>query len=251
MKRILFACDLDNTLLYSYQHRKAEDLCVEKLRGKEQGFMTPRTIALLRAVTALADLVPVTTRSMEQYNRISWPAGCTPEYAVVANGALLLKNGEIDASWRRASEPVIAPYREELQSLLPELSLTGRFLRCRIVDDAYLFAYCGKDICPADCAGTYRSRSKLDIVSSGKKLYFFPPQLNKGHALRRLKALMHPVTTVAAGDSIIDTPMLNAADLAILPAFFPEDTVKVPKIKAQGDENAFAEFVLETVCAVR
>ena len=159
------------------------------IRGKEQGFMTPRTAELLRAVKALADIVPVTTRSIEQYHRICWPAGCTPEYAVVANGAVLLKNGEIEESWRRASEPVIAPYMEELRSLLPEFSNEERFPRCRVVNDAYLFVYCGKGVDPADCVHAYKSCSGLNIVNSGKKVYFFPPRINKGDALRRLMLL--------------------------------------------------------------
>lgn len=209
--------------------------------------MTPRTAELLRAVKALADIVPVTTRSIEQYHRICWPAGCTPEYAVVANGAVLLKNGEIEESWRRASEPVIAPYMEELRSLLPEFSNEERFPRCRVVNDAYLFVYCGKGVDPADCVHAYKSCSGLNIVNSGKKVYFFPPRINKGDALRRLKELMCPSGTVAAGDSIIDVPMLNEADLAIIPSFFQETEIRAPKVRAQENGRPFAEFVLETV----
>lgn len=247
MRNVLFACDLDNTLLYSYKHRKAEDVCVEMVCGKEQGFMTPRAAELLRAVKALADIVPVTTRSIEQYHRICWPPGCTPEYAVVANGAVLLKNGEVEGAWRKASEPFIAPYMKELQSLLPEFSNEERFLRRRIVNDAYLFVCCGSGAGPADFVHTYKRRSDLNIVSTGKKVYFFPPGINKGNALRRLKELMHPSVTIAAGDSIIDAPMLNEADLAIIPSFYQETEIRVPKIKAGENDGPFAEFVLETV----
>lgn len=40
---ILFASDLDNTLLYSYRHKQANNICVEKIVEKEQGFMPPYT----------------------------------------------------------------------------------------------------------------------------------------------------------------------------------------------------------------
>lgn len=38
MKEILLACDLDNTLIYSYKHRVPGDSCVEWLDGQEQSF---------------------------------------------------------------------------------------------------------------------------------------------------------------------------------------------------------------------
>ena len=65
MKEILLACDLDNTLIYSYKHRVPGDSCVEWLDGQEQSFMTERTQALLRQLPANVRLVPVTTRSKE------------------------------------------------------------------------------------------------------------------------------------------------------------------------------------------
>ena len=40
MGTILFASDLDNTLLFSHRHRQPEDRCVERLNGAEQGFVT-------------------------------------------------------------------------------------------------------------------------------------------------------------------------------------------------------------------
>ena len=39
---ILFASDLDNTLLFSHQHAQAGDVCVEYLDGKAQGRSTGR-----------------------------------------------------------------------------------------------------------------------------------------------------------------------------------------------------------------
>ena len=85
---MLFASDLDNTLLFSVSHRQEGDRCVEWLDGNEQGFMTPETISLLETVHGLTRLIPVTTRSVAQYLRIRFPV--TPDYAVAANGAVLL-----------------------------------------------------------------------------------------------------------------------------------------------------------------
>lgn len=43
-EKLLFASDLDNTLLFSHQHAQAGDVCVEHLDGKAQGFFSPNVI---------------------------------------------------------------------------------------------------------------------------------------------------------------------------------------------------------------
>ena len=66
MNNILFACDLDNTLIHSWKHRKDGDICVEWIDGKEQGYMSEKVCVLLRHVIGKVDFVPVTTRSVAQ-----------------------------------------------------------------------------------------------------------------------------------------------------------------------------------------
>ena len=78
MGTILFASDLDNTLLFSHRHRQPGDRCVELLNGAEQGFFTQRTLDLLPQVVQRVQLLPVTTRSIEQYRRIRWPEETVP-----------------------------------------------------------------------------------------------------------------------------------------------------------------------------
>ena len=95
MGTILFASDLDNTLLFSHRHRQPEDRCVERLNGAEQGFFTRETPDLLPQVVQRVHLLPITTRSIEQYQRIQWPDGTAPRIALTANGAVLLRDGQV------------------------------------------------------------------------------------------------------------------------------------------------------------
>ena len=62
MGTILFASDLDNTLLFSHRHRQPEDRCVERLNGAEQGFFTRETPDLLPQVVQRVHLLPIPTR---------------------------------------------------------------------------------------------------------------------------------------------------------------------------------------------
>jgi hypothetical protein len=95
MEKILFACDLDNTLIHSWRHRKSGDVCIEHIGEKEQGYMSPKAAELYRSLPENILLVPVTTRSVDQYRRIEWPGNREPELAVTTNGAILLGRKDV------------------------------------------------------------------------------------------------------------------------------------------------------------
>ena len=242
MKDIVFASDLDNTLLYSRSHKREGDICVEHIKGEAHGFMTPLAIERLREVSQKVRLIPVTTRSIEQYRRIEWPEGTAPEYAVTTNGAVLLKNGEADAAWRETHDALIAPAREEI-ARCHALYLGDRaFIRCRIVDDAYLFVYCADGVDAREMAAECQKQTNLRVEPSGRKIYFFPQRLTKGAALRELRRRFSPRKVYAAGDTAIDAPLLAAADRAFAAKTLAmEDAAHVQRHTGCG---VFAEWLL-------
>lgn len=246
--KILFACDLDNTLIHSFKHRRDGDVCVEIVDGKEWGFMASAAIPLLAEVMKHVTLVPVTTRSIAQYRRIQWPAGLEPLCAATTNGAVLLDQDAPQSAWTEETERIVGPVRAQMEELTARLSATGEFLRCRMVDDAYAFVYCRE----MDQARAFvQEQQELPGVSSlrsAKKVYFFPEGLDKGAAVRRLKAHFGAETVICAGDSIIDVPMLTVADIAIAPK---SAALPIPPGNEQHlcSGESFACDVLQTVLA--
>lgn len=217
MKTTIFASDLDNTLLFSHKYAQPGDLCVEYLEGAAQGYLTGETPGLLAQVMDKALFVPVTSRSMEQYRRIRFPQACRPRYAVTTNGAFLLVDGKPDLQWSRASEEAVAPWRAHLEEALRALEAWPVPKRCRIVDGMFTFAACDT---PEDAQALGRALKDavpLNAGVTGRKVYFFPPPINKGAALDRLRRRFGAERVLCAGDSAIDEPMLRRADLAIVP----------------------------------
>ena len=214
MTKNLFACDLDNTLIHSYKHRADGDICIEIYNGREQSFISCRVAELLKNITKKFLFIPVTTRSVEQYRRINWLEGTAPKFAIVSNGANLLCNGKIDSAWQKDFCKNIQPYEEELKAQQKIFSQNKNFSICRIVDESFLFLKC----CNADDTKNFvaeiQAVTNLNVQSSGLKIYLFPPKLNKGDALLKLKKIFAPKKTFAAGDSAIDIPMINLADFA-------------------------------------
>lgn len=217
-KKPVFFSDLDNTLIYSYQHEIGEaKRCVEIYQGREISFMTEKTYEYFCQAKEKFLIVPVTTRTIEQYKRIELGFGAFP-YALVCNGGILLKEGREEESWHKDSLAMILESETELlkgEELL--LQDPDRCFEVRNVRKLFLFT---KSSHPARTMayiqGSMDTRT-VDVLSNGAKVYIIPKRLNKGEALRRFKEKMNLKMAAAAGDSIFDISMLQQADLAIAP----------------------------------
>ncbi len=252
MKNVLFTCDIDNTLIWSYKHKKDGDICVEVLKEKEQGYTTAKTLELLKLAALVKGLqiVPLTTRSIEQYERIKWGDGA-PKQALVTNGTLLI-NGitmRVDEQWWMESLAVVSPVKKELDRLFALLSPMDSFIRVRIVDEMYLFVYCADKVDPAVMAAMLKMQTTLKVEYSGKKIYFFPEVADKGVAAKRMYERMGADYLIAAGDSSIDLPMLRMADVAIIPQSMAQYAQELKKAEICPEGKRFSEFVLETAIA--
>lgn len=241
---LLFATDLDNTLLFSKKHRKPGDHCVEWLDGKEQGYFSTETIRLLRLIAARAEIIPITTRSIAQYQRIVWPKGCRPRRAITTNGAYLFEDNTPVPAWRETMRASAEDYAEICRQLARYKTDT-RFRRCRIVDTSYLFLYCKDDVAIAKTAAELQSTTSLKVEPSGSKIYLLPRGLNKGAAFRRLKAACSKniVRTFAAGDTPMDLPMLQEADCG----FYPHKAVGAKGLCIWNGKEHYAEWLLQKV----
>jgi len=246
MKKKILACDLDNTLIYSYKHRVADDVCVEWLDGREQSFMTAQTLALWPALQDKVQLVPVTTRSVAQYRRLVWPQAGRPRLAVTTNGGILLRDDKPDAAWCDHSRKLAVDYCGTFAELADCLAATPAYAKHRLVDDLYLYVVC-QDVAEAErCLADFAGFAGLEVRRGGRKVYFLPPQINKGDAVERLRALQPDTEIIAAGDSELDVPMLDAADIALLPDAGLAALVRNPRKFICPPGEHFAEFVLAT-----
>ncbi len=244
MDKIMIACDLDNTLIHSYKKRQAGDVCVELYLDRQQSFMGEDAYNRLKMIREEAFFLPLTTRSVEQFRRIKLEED--EAYALVANGAVLLKNGERDRKWELESKELISGFAKELDRTLALLGEDEIIEKSRIVDESFVFALCPEGSDAASLAEGYAGRTSLTAQSTGRKMYFFPPELNKGKALERAREFFRPVYVIAAGDSLIDIPMLEAADLALCRVSVA-DMVKNRNKRSFSDEEELTDIILEQI----
>lgn len=214
-RKPLFFSDLDGTLIFSAQKKQAGDIVCEFKDGAEISCITPLQEKLL---PLMSFIIPVTTRSVEQYKRIQFPKGFSSKYALTDNGGILLINGEIDPEWRDNSLKLAEKCERELSICRKALERDiHRSFEIRTVDGLFLFT---KSNNPQKTLEMLKKASKgrLECFSTGAKIYAVPPEICKGKAALRLaEKLSHNEKIVAAGDSLMDLPLLNSADFAICP----------------------------------
>lgn len=215
----LFVSDLDNTLIYSYKRELGrEKVLVERKEGKELSFMTGLSHRMLAETVKAYCFVPATTRSLEQYRRVSFFPGFVPQYALTANGGVLLKNGELSQEWYRESQELCRESEVSLQEAEALLSRDPAVsFEIRRVDGLFVFT-------KSDDVGATAARLKeilepdaVEVLNNGSKVYVIPRRLSKGTALRRLRALTKAERIFAAGDSEFDLSMIREADEAWIP----------------------------------
>lgn len=237
---VLFS-DLDGTLIFSAKRKKVGDIVIEHKDGEEISCITARQAELLPKIR---NIIPVTTRSVEQYKRIEFPEGFAPEYALCDNGSTLLINGETDGPWIERSAKIIAEAMEEIARFRTILERDpDRKFEVRFVDGFFLFT---KSANPNLTLARLGTGECCECYATGEKVYVIPERLNKGDAVERLRKLLSiPRENVfCAGDSLMDVPMLNAADIAIYTDDIPEKMITARE-KIYRPREGFPEFVTE------
>ncbi|WP_448638871.1 hypothetical protein [Geodermatophilus sp. URMC 63] len=224
----LAAVDLDRTLIYSAAAAGGTGglRVVEHLDGAPLSYATPASWPLLAELAGRALLVPVTTRTAAQYGRVRLPV--VPRYALCGNGGVLLADGVRDPAWDAWAAGVAAD-AAPLPELLALLAAAAGEPWVRTVRAAeglfcYLVAH-DRDAIPARwLADTAAAAGAAGATLSvqGRKVYVVPAGLSKAAGLLRLRRLLTgdgaAPRLLCAGDSLLDAPMLLAADSAVRPA---------------------------------
>jgi hypothetical protein len=227
--RPVVCLDLDRTTIYSAaaldlrvpdQHAPRL-LCVEVLRGAPQSFMTEEAVHAFRALQGAAVVVPTTTRTPEQLARVHLP-GTPARFAIASNGGHLLVDVEIDPGW---SATVCAQLARCAPLAEVEAHMRGRsgpyVLRLRTASELFCYAVVDRAALPTgwvEALAAWCAPRGWTVSLQGRKVYAVPAGLTKSAAAAEVLARSGGTQLLAAGDSLLDADLLDAADLAIRPA---------------------------------
>lgn len=226
--RTLIAIDLDQTLIYSAQSiaRAGQTtdglVCVELIDGAPQSFVTPGALAGLVRLDASTALVPATTRTRTQYERIGL-GSIRPGYAVVANGAELLVDDVPDPAWAARTEELLsadALSPSAIAGHLQEVLDPVWTKRIQVAQDAFAMAVVERERVPPliiEQLHTWAADHGLGVSVQGRKFYVIPRWLSKQAAVEEVRRRTVATRLLAAGDSLLDICLLTMADAAVRP----------------------------------
>lgn len=244
----IFCTDLDNTLIYSYKHDIGE--CkrnVEIYQGREISFITEKEYKLLSDIKDKILILPTTTRTSEQYERIDLGIGTFP-YAMTCNGGILLENGMENREWYEESLKLVSESKKVMENALTLLETDKRrTFELRFIRDLFVFTKCEEPETVVKDLQAQLDCSLVDVFNNGIKVYVVPKALSKGNAIRRIKKYLNADQIIAAGDSEFDVSMLNEADIAIAPKSLSEKCTLKQEAVIMPEQDVFGEELLSYI----
>ena len=223
---ILFTSDLDRTLIFSERTKLANSdyQCIERYDGRNVSYISTTTMERLKKLNSMIDFVPVTTRSFQQYKRITlFQRNLQPKIAIAANGGVIIKNGEIDEVWQQ----YVSKQMNELPLLFSQIQThfsttfnAPYVLRIYEVEQLFFVLIIDHEKLP----NTELQQLQLELEQYnwtccllGRKIYILPRFLTKGAAVQYIKSQYDYDLHLAAGDSALDLSMLEIADQCFIP----------------------------------
>lgn len=226
---MIFASDLDQTLIYSQPLERAEELgdriiTAELIDGKVRSYMSSSSYQLLQKLMTELTFIPVTTRTMQQYNRIHLISQMLkPKYAVTSNGGNILIDGHPDLKWQASVVARVSESSEHVQDV--------RILLDRVLNPEWVISssYCDElffshiiDRAKMPLEEVTQMSEELQRMGwstsvQGRKVYVVPQVVNKRDAVQHLKQLTEERQVTASGDSLLDQILIDFADFSIVP----------------------------------
>ena len=253
MNKVIYASDLDNTLIFSdkfvNEHKTNKETVVVEEYSTGHSVMDADVLKKLKDISTNANVwfVPVTTRDVMRYNRIK--LGIKPEYAIVSNGGTILHNGEPMQEW---IDYVKSKFNyTEAMLIITELETEMESVDegVKVVDGCYImFKTQQTKLYDQEILYFMAKYTNWDFVRQGRKCYVIPKHFSKQIALRWLWHKLNKPLIVASGDGELDIPMLSIANKAIIPehsSLFKDGYVEQCTKSPSGISNAL--FTMKVV----
>lgn len=259
----LIATDLDRTMIYSrgalsldasHEGNTAGLLCVEMYNGEPLSYVTSDAERMLERLAMSAVVVPTTTRTIAQFQRIALP-GAPWRYAITSNGGNILVDGVPDTQWRSAIDSATTASGATLVEVTAELNRRiddGWAGGVRVADE--LFCYVVVDLAaqPSDFLeewGEWCEARGWGASQQGRKIYTMPNAVCKSLAVGEVRSRLIADGTLtvdsellAAGDGSLDAQMLTVADAAIRPRHGELESLgwQYPSVEVTGSKGIAA-----------
>lgn len=250
--------DLDRTMIYSAASMNLSKMdattflrVAEMHEGKPFAYMTSVAYSMMEIINNSSYLIPVTTRTVEQYRRIRIPGmtetnflpSTAAQYAVTSNGGKILVNGEEDRDWSDYIQKEVAdkcaPIKD-VNALLKPYDSESWLIKRRVAEGLFTYLVLDRAETPQHVLESVKEKMtewNWSVSMQGRKFYCVPAIMTKGIAFDEIITRLGADYSMAAGDSLLDIPMLERADFAVRPAHGELDTANYTADNLSVTEN--------------
>lgn len=227
---MIYASDLDRTLIYSLGAIGVPEntpglVPAEIINGKTSSYISQQALNQLLELTKRVIFMPVTTRTIQQYQRINlFQETVIPDYAVTSNGGNIIVGGVVDKEWRASIGRLVDRHSataDEVRSYIKAVIRDEWIISESYCDELFFSFMVYRDQLPLDEITNLSDRLyKLGwrVSLQGRKLYAVPAAVNKSDAILHVRRTVRSEPMVASGDSLLDKCLLDSADYAIAPS---------------------------------
>ena len=206
MNKIYAFLDIDDTLIYSDRYDIGDDkICVEKYKN----FRSYMTKYSYEKINELSDnpnieIIPITTRTKEQYDRIDFPKF---NNVIMENGAIIDSTIIDNREWYEKSRRLSEKYKDNFLDIITFVESYYKLkFPINFVDDFFIVM-----------RGTYAefimkyipTNIGLKCIQNNSKVYIIPEYLTKVNAIKRFKKYIENINNkefnnvvVSAGDNV-------------------------------------------------
>lgn len=222
---MIYASDLDRTLIFSQafldMHPTPSDSeLIIADKSKVNSFIDSRVYQGLKCFVKSnkVKFIPVTTRSILEYQRTIISQKLSPEWAITTCGGQILHFGEVFKPW----EEYLHQYLdfEQLNEIINEfnrLEATSAY-KSKLIDNRYIFSKTtDRDKTKADFLELEKKYKDYRFTLDKHKVYAIPRVFDKGKTLTWLSQWLDNDLIVSSGDSGLDVPMMLVSDIFFLP----------------------------------
>lgn len=249
---MIFASDLDNTIIHSYKKAFDDEICVEWKDEKKLSYMSKFSYNALQEISKKIEFIPITTRAVEQYKRLKlFKENNFPRFALTSNGGILIENNKVNTNWFNESKKMISESINELNECIDILKEDKNIcFEVRFVDEMFVFSKTNNLEESIKNIIKNINLKYSSVFNNGSKIYVIPDILNKGTALLRIKKYLNADYVICAGDSNFDIPMLKVSDNIFIPDIKMKSYFKKCNIEINcfNDEYLrFADFIFNKI----
>lgn len=226
---MIFAFDLDRTMIFS--EKALDELsggnkvsCVpievrtDGLKSKVVSYIPKKAYDILYSMDVLENvfLIPVTTRSLEQFKRVNYFNEL--EYAVCANGGVILHRGKKLRLWEERTQVFMSKAMDTYEKVMNNKDILDFCTsKPKIVDDTYVYFKTKEREKVAKFLDTFLEGTSCVYTIQGEKVYVMHKEISKEGAIKYISELIGNDYLVTFGDGKLDKNLVFSGDIGLVP----------------------------------